>query len=195
MPVPDNRSHPATASAAPAFSAPGIPWNEAAAYAHDYARRFCKHRRHQHLAEEVAQESLVKLLKSASRIRVGWRELLTTIVANTARTKLGAERTRLVRICLDGTSTDLARGHGPTPFEESASADIERFASSLLCRLDSEFGRGTRAILELRAGPTKVPWDEISRIVRLAKRTCTYRHKKAMKWFIESIDHATGDRQ
>lgn len=183
MPAPNEKPARRNSGYGPAFDAAGarIPWEEATEFAHAKARQFCG-RRFGELAADVAQESLIRLSRHASKIRCGWKQLLSTIVVNRARTRLKQESRTTRRFSPNSPIVEEACADAERPDEQVAQWEAEGVLEVALGHLDEQFGPGTRAIVDFRAQHPPLPWGEISRIVGLADRTCRYRHESARDW-------------
>ena len=161
------QSHSAPATAidlAPGAEGNSIPWGEVRERARRIALRDCDPGQ-AHLADDIAQESAIKLFENSSRIRIGWKPYLSQIVANTAQTFLKREGNLRRRTCTDSTIVESAADDEPNTHDQVSSIEPEARLNSLLDELDVRFGLGTRAILEFRT--EKIPWEEIATIVPL----------------------------
>jgi DNA-directed RNA polymerase specialized sigma subunit, sigma24 homolog len=110
---------------------------------------------------------------------------LRVIVQNTAKTHLKRELTRRRALPAardeEGDPPDGQPGPGQEAFLNECRAKLP----GLLAKLDERFGRGTRAIVELRS--QGVPWARIVEIVSLSERTCSTRIKEATKWIAKCL--------
>jgi RNA polymerase sigma factor (sigma-70 family) len=161
-----------------------FPWQEASDFANIQARQFLRSRR-SHMAEEVAQEALVRLSRNLARIKGDWRPYLCQIVQNRARTHLRRELTRQKAL-------PVARDEGSDPLDGHPGPALQAFLNechaelpALLDELDDRFRRGTRAIVDFRS--RRIPWAEIAELVSLSERTCSSRFNEAMTWLAERL--------
>jgi len=176
-----------SSDAPPAPSSGGdgtIPWQQASDAAHACARRLFGYQDRQ-LAEDVAQESLLKLQRYDGRIRVGWGPLLYTIVLNRGREQFAAQDAKRSKVRSDTTAAEAATA------EASSVPDLaindERLASleQHLQGLDVKFGIGTRAIVDFRS--QGMAWRDIVHATGIPLRTCSDRHTKAMTWLCDRL--------
>lgn len=186
MPVPGKRLSLKSAEPRPGFGsdAANVPWADAARFAHRQAIRLLDGR-NPGLAEDIAQTSLLKLFQNATRIRTDWRGLLSRIVLNTARSKIKAERSRRARVATNMAATESAPCCSAPPSAPLLAEEAAAALASSLAKLDAAFGSGTRAIVDFRA--QGVSWEEIAGIMKLADRTCRYRHEKALAYLVERL--------
>jgi DNA-directed RNA polymerase specialized sigma24 family protein len=169
----------AQAHAPLAAVAASIPGDEAIALARWQASRLLGNCDSE-LVDDVVQESLRRLFRSATRIRFGWQALLSKIVVNTARSAIKRERVRRDRARGATSAAESALDEEPGPAELATKQDLLAKLRVLQRELDGRFGRGTRAIVRWR---TKgVEWDKIVRVVKLKQRACQDRYTKAVAW-------------
>jgi len=71
------------------------------------------------------------------------------------------------------------------PHEAAIEREIRQLLPELLHRLDAEFGRGTRTIVEFRN--QGVAWARITNIVGLQERACRYRLEQATQWLSKRL--------
>ena len=180
LPAPNEHERDRPNRAERSLSESDVDWGLAREIALKTARRICNNRdTGTDFAEDIAQDSIIKLMANLSKVRVGWKPLLYKIVLSVAATKLKRE-SRQPTSPVDETLIDNESDGEPQPALGAQNAeDLEAF-QGLLCELDQRFGRGTRAILELRCRGTR--WQEIARITKLKDRTNRYRYEKAKKW-------------
>jgi len=177
-------SHSAGSGVTPEPAGEPIPWKDVLEVAHSIALRICG-ARYAHLADDIAQESAVRLLKNSGRITSGWRQLLYKIAVNRARSCLQRERRSESLVGPDSASVEVAPAETPGPLAQVLAGELELELKALLGKLDLMFGLGTRAIVEFRS--KGIPWKEIVGIVVLPDRTCRLRHKKAEAWITKHL--------
>lgn len=188
---------PTQSSDPPPPSSPGgsgaIPWPDASDAAHAFARRLFGYR-DRHLAEDVAQEALMRLQPYDGRVKAGWKPLLYTILLNAGRERFSAEDAKRAKVRPDTTEAENA------PADVQSVPDLatndERLAAieQRLEQLDEKFGAGTRAIIDFRF--QGMAWDPISHATGIPVRTCSDRYTKAMTWLCDrlSLQPAQGGR-
>jgi RNA polymerase sigma factor (sigma-70 family) len=165
-----------------------FPWDEAARVATEHARR-CVAPRWSHLAEDIAQDALIRLTRNLDRVQVNWPGYLCVIVQNTAKTHLRRELTRLRALPVAPDETSDPPDGQPGPAVQAFLNECHADLPALLGELDERFGRGTRAIVDLRS--RGVPWAEIAEIVSLSERTCSTRINEATTWIARTCRNPT----
>lgn len=171
-------------SPGPASGGPEVPWQEATGFAVSVALGVVGHRRQQ-LAEDIAQEALMRMCRPGVVIETTWQALLHTITTRLALNRRRDEATRMRHVRLDFENAPESPGGDPGPLDVLVEEELRAELASLMDQLDDEVGAGTRAIVDFRS--KGVPWQEIAGLVDLAERTCRYREEAATQWLYQRL--------
>jgi DNA-directed RNA polymerase specialized sigma24 family protein len=150
---------------------------------HSAVRFVGPHRRD--VAEDIAQEALLRMVRNEEPIQTTWQALLRTIVTRLVWNHRRDEETQRGHVRFDSEAALLAQDGWPGPPDLLIERETEAELWILLGQLDERFGAGTRAIFELRS--QGVPWKEIVAIVELSVRTCSNRETAAIEWLYQRL--------
>jgi RNA polymerase sigma factor (sigma-70 family) len=156
-----------------------IPWKDVQEFARGVARNICG-RRYDHLVDDIAQESAVRLWKNHGRITKDWKAFLYKIVWNQALKQVGREKSLGSLLRGDSASLEGAPDNSPGPLTEAVEGELKANLEVVLDELEVRFGLGTRAIVEFRS--EGMTWGEIVEALGIPLRTCTLRYQKAEAW-------------
>ena len=186
MSVPEDIPKTLAAGPGPGSASGGaeLPWHEARQLAVGVATRFVGANRRD-VAEDIAQEAVLRIVKSKVPIRTTWQALLRTIVIRLVSNYRRDEATRKAHLSFDSEAVILGQDDWPGPPEQLINAEIEAELHTLLGQLDQKFGAGTQAVVELRS--QGVPWKEVVAIVELPLRTCSNRDATARQWLSQRL--------
>jgi len=117
---------------------------------------------------------MLRLMANVSKVRVGWKPLLRSIVYSVAYTALKKEqRLHKVGIPSVNASHDVADCSMAV-----AEAEEQALLNAALSELDERLGAGTQLIVQLRSRDVK--WKIVAQAAGIPLRTCRYRLKAAM---------------
>src|SRR5690242_2296605 len=125
-------------------------WREATEVAKRKASRLFRGPKRD-LIDDIAQEALELLHERRMSIQGDWRAYLGTIVLNLARAHFRREKMRIADEAPNSPMIEEGQCRRvDQPHEAAIEREIRQLLPELLHRLDAEFGRGTRTIVEFR---------------------------------------------
>jgi DNA-directed RNA polymerase specialized sigma24 family protein len=173
-------------------SSPGPTSGEAARFWQE-AIRFATNEAVSHLgrcnlrdAEEIAQDAVSRMWEKSPQFTVGWKAWLRTSVANRVKNyyRNAATRRKYVSPNTDAAFGATASKDRP-PVDQLAEDEILAQLPAILEEIGQQFGRETRAIVDLRA--LKRPWSEVVLAVGACERTCRDRLEAVRVWLLTRL--------